>query len=129
MLGPDDTYKKFELSLEQAKKDLAAASANLRSPDDQLRQQAESTVKTFGEMSKTILGMGPDSPPPMPPADASAEQMSIWSLAGLKPVIEKDSANSADKARQRLATKALQELDAFAGMVARASKQTGGRVA
>jgi hypothetical protein len=129
VLGPDDTYTQFNLSLERAKKDLGAAVSNLGSTDQGLREKAEATVKAFGEISKAISSTGPDSPPPTPPADASEEQLAIGALASLMPAITKDYANNADKARQQLAGQALAQLDTLAGAIAKASKQTGNRVA
>jgi hypothetical protein len=118
VLGPDDTYTKFANALEACKKHLADAQANLSSDDGELRQEAAETMRQLGELAKASVSE-PDAAPAL---DVGTDHLSIGTLAALLPTMARDAANNADRNRQRMAQQALGELDAFASLIAKASK-------
>jgi hypothetical protein len=122
MLPPDDTYAKASASLKSCRELLQGAKANFASPDQDLRHEADETIKALGELSKMVtIGKAHTLP-------ADMGHTGISSLAGLLDVINRDSANGADKVRQKLARKTLDDLDRLASAIVAASK-TPGRVA
>jgi hypothetical protein len=124
VLPPDDPYKQFELALANCKKLLTDAQANLGSTDQGLRDQAAETMRHLGDLAKAIAtGSSP------PTTDYGVERTSIGSLVGLMPTIRQDAAHNARPGRRALADEAIAAMDQLAGLIARAQKQTGGRIA